>query len=265
MTTPQPLVFCRLHPGAAAAAPSGRRVAWVAALALLLTPWLSACSTLDVPRAQAYPASDQQKARAVHHWDLLAHDVASRIATGPTAAALPAGQAYHLEAVSTSPFHQAFSALLLTRLVNQGLSLSTQPADGERAHAVIRFDVQVVQHGSGVFNSSQAPATLLAAGLSVVRNWELHPPTGAGALAAGLAVGALADVSRTALSGTAAGGPTRTEVLVSSTVLHGHRIVTRTSDVYYIDADDTALFLPPPPPPPPPPAAPVKQWRVIGS
>lgn len=265
MTAPQPPVLCRPAPRRGAPSFTGRGAVWAAGVALLLGPWLSACTTLDVPRAQAYPASDQQKARAVHHWDLLAHDVASRIATGPTAAALPAGQSYHLEAVSTSPFHQAFSALFLTRLVNQGLSLSTQPADGERPHAVIRFDVQVVQHGSGVFNGSQAPATVLAAGLAVVRNWERHPPAGAGALAAGLAVGALADVSRNALSGTAAGGPTRTEVLVSSTVLHGHRIVTRTSDVYYIDADDTALFLPPPPPPPPPPAAPVKQWKVIGS
>lgn len=238
-----------------------RPVVW----ALALLPWLSACGTLDVPRAQAYPASDQQKARAVHHWDLLAHDVANRIATGPTAAALPSGQAYYLEAATASPFHQAFSALLLTRLVNQGLTLSAQPAEGDRPHAVIRFDVQVVQHGSRVSNSSLAPATLLAAGLSVVRNWEMHPPAGAGALAAALATGALVDVSRHTLSGSAAGGPSRTELLVSSTVLMGQRIVTRTSDIYYIDADDTALFMPPPPPPPPPPAAPVKQWKVMGS
>jgi hypothetical protein len=47
------------------------RAALLAAAALL-----AGCGTLDVPRADNYPATGQKKARAVHHWDVLAGDVA---------------------------------------------------------------------------------------------------------------------------------------------------------------------------------------------
>ena len=50
---------------------------WATAAAVLL---VSGCSTLDVPRADNYSATGQKKARAVHHWDVLADDVAGRIA-----------------------------------------------------------------------------------------------------------------------------------------------------------------------------------------
>lgn len=49
-----------------------------ALLALLLLA--AGCSTLDVPRADNYAASGQKKVRAVHHWDVLADDVAARVA-----------------------------------------------------------------------------------------------------------------------------------------------------------------------------------------
>lgn len=76
------------------------------------------CTTLDVPRAENYPATDQLKARAVHHWNVLADDVAMRISASALPAAPDASGAYHLEASTVSPFHRAFSSLLLTRLVN---------------------------------------------------------------------------------------------------------------------------------------------------
>ena len=47
---------------------------------LLASTLLAGCGTLDVPRADNYPATGQKKARAVHHWDVLAGDVAARVA-----------------------------------------------------------------------------------------------------------------------------------------------------------------------------------------
>jgi hypothetical protein len=67
------------------------------------------------------------------------------------------------------------------------------------------------------------------------------------------------------LWGTASGGPTRTELLVSTSLEMGQRFVTRTSDIYYIEPEDAKLFMQPPPPPPPPPPAPTKNWKVVGS
>ena len=45
---------------------------------LVAAALLAGCGTLDVPRADNYPATGQKKARAVHHWDVLAGDVAGR-------------------------------------------------------------------------------------------------------------------------------------------------------------------------------------------
>ena len=222
---------------------------------------LSACTHTDIPRAQRHPVSDQLKARAVHHWNLLADDVAGRIAASALPAASAASGVYHLQASSVTPFHKAFSSLLLTRLVHKGVPMATVPADGDQEHARIRFDVQVVEHTGAAFNTPQFPLTILATGLSVLRGMYLYPPTELGGAVMGLAGAMLVDQSQRVMNGSAAGGPTRTELLVSTTVVQGQRIVARTSDVYYIDADDARLFTEPPPPPPP---TPTKLWKVTG-
>ena len=41
------------------------------------------------------------------------------------------------------------------------------------------------------------------------------------------------------------------------------RLAATTADIYYIEAEDSALYLPLPEPPPPPPPAPVKTWTVV--
>ena len=70
------------------------RVFATAALAVLL----GGCSSLDVPRADNYPATDQKKARAVHHWDVLADDVAEELHLPPELpGAPPAGSPVALD------------------------------------------------------------------------------------------------------------------------------------------------------------------------
>jgi hypothetical protein len=228
---------------------------------------LGGCTHLNVPTADAYPASSQHKARAVHHWDLLAEDVATRIA----AKAKDGGmftQVFHLVPAERTPFNRAFGDLLLTRLVNQGMVIASAPNPGHDAGAYIRYDAQVVAHGSSRRNSTELPITSLAVGVAVLRDSWLHIPSTASGVLAGVSAGLVADVSSRVMSGSASGGPTRTELLVSTSMELGQRFVTRTSDIYYIEPDDVGLFVPPPPPPPPPPPeppAPVKNWRVVGS
>lgn len=219
------------------------------------------CSNLNIPQAENYPASTQQKAKAVHHWNVLADDVANRIATRATGASV---EAFHLSPSSPSTFNKAFYDLLLTRLVDKGVPMSNAAQLGDTAAAQIRFDVQVVQHRSMAFNMPPLPMTTLAVGLAVLRNIWLNPPTEAAGAAMGIASGAFADFTGNHMMGKATGGPTRTELLVSTSVEHEHRIVARTSDIYYIEAEDAVLFTPPPPPPAPP-TAPTRNWKVIGS
>lgn len=229
--------------------------------------WLGAlagCSTLNVPRAEAYPASGQHKARAVQHWDLLADDVAARIAAKVAGEGMEK-TAFHILPTTHTAFNRAFADLLLTRLVNRGLIIATVPNPDNNAGAFIRFDTQVVEHAAAGYNWPELPLTTLAAGLAVLRDSWMHVPSTASGVATGLAMGVAGDVSGRMLSGTASGGPTRTELLVSASLELGQRYLGRTSDIYYIDPDDVRLFVPPPPPPPPPPLAPVKNWKVVGS
>ena len=68
------------------------------------------CSTLDVPRADNYPATGQKKARAMHHWDVLADDVAQRVAE--KIAAWPQGEEpIYVSVPDQSSFNQSFLKL----------------------------------------------------------------------------------------------------------------------------------------------------------
>ena len=232
-----------------------RTAPWLALLAAAMLA--GGCSTLDVPRADNYSATGQKKARAVHHWDVLADDVAGRIA-GKISDWPPGEYPIYIVPATESSFNQGFRKLLITRLLDRGLYLSTEPTE-----VVLTFDTQVVRHPAPVFNKVQMPFTALAAGVAVARDavTYVHSPL---AVAVGsLAVGALLDVNRLATDGAAAGGPTRTEVLITTSLEGGSRYLARTADVYYIAPDDATLYLEPPPPPPPPPPTPIKIWRVV--
>lgn len=218
---------------------------------------LSGCSSLDVPRADNYPASDQKKARAVHHWDVLADDVAARIAQKTRE--WPAG-AYpiHVATMGDATFSQGFRKLLITRLLDRGVTLSTQPTDVR-----LVVETQVVQHPARErsLNRAPLPATRLALGVAVVRDL-VHVPPSSTSIAAGLGgMAVLADATSFFTEGAAAGGPTRTEVLITTSVENEDRYLARTADVYYIEDADAALYqvkdVPPPPAPPP-----LKSWRV---
>src|SRR5690606_21300444 len=94
---------------------------FVARLGLLGLSLLAAgCSTLDVPRADNFPASGQKQVRAVHHWDVLAADVAARIAD--KISQWPATE--HPIYLSQSPagsFNQGFRKLLIAQLLDRGV------------------------------------------------------------------------------------------------------------------------------------------------
>ena len=212
------------------------------------------CSTLDVPRADNYPGTDQKKARAVHHWDVLADDVAARIAG--KISDWPVGEhPIHVSAASDSSFNQGFRKLLVVRLLDRGVVLSTNPAAVELA-----VETQLVQHEAAVQNRIDLPWTRLAAGIAVARDWTVHAQGAASGIAGGLALGLAMDAAQRSTDGAAAGGPTRTEVLITTALKSGDRYLAGSADVYYIERDDAVLYQAPLPLAP---LAPVKTWKVV--
>ena len=249
----QPLISTSSLPAPRASHRRARAV--TLALAALLA---AGCSSLDVPRADNYPASDQKKARAVHHWDVLADDVAGRIA-GKIAAWPPGEHPIHVaSAPGDSSFGNGFHKLLVTRLLDRGVTLSTQPAA-----VTLHVETQLVQHEAPVANRAPMPFTRLALGVGVARDWYLHSQSTASMLGGVTALGAVADLTRYAVDGPAAGGPTRTEVLITTSLESGDRYLARTADVYYVEHDDAVLYQARLPEPPPAPPVPVKTWQVV--
>lgn len=231
--------------------------------ALLAAVLLAGCGTLDVPRADNYPATGQKKARAVHHWDVLAGDVAARVAE--KIAAWPEGEyPIHVTVPDNASFNQGFLKLLKVHLLNRGVVVSTVPTAVE-----LEVQTQLVQHPEAVPRNLPVPmtGTILGTGVGVLRDWTVHysdrtllPGV---ATAIGVGAGVALDMAQLYTQGAAAGGPTRTEVLVTTTLKTRDRYLAGSADMYYIERADAMLYQPELPPPPPPPPTPVKTWRVV--
>ncbi|RYF69134.1 MAG: hypothetical protein EOO29_33950 [Comamonadaceae bacterium] len=229
---------------------------------LAATMLLAGCGTLDVPRADNYPATGQKKARAVHHWDVLAGDVAGRVAD--KIASWPEGEyPIHVRVADNSSFNQGFLKLLKVHLLNRGVAVSAVPTAVE-----LEVQTQLVQHESASPRGFPVPmaGTVLGTGVGVWRDWTVHyagrnllPGV---ATALGVGAGVALDMAHLYTQGAAAGGPTRTEVLITSTLKSQDRYLAGTADLYYIERADAVLYLPELPPVAPAPT-PVKTWRVV--
>ena len=194
------------------------------ALALLLAATGCATAPPDVPLDVAHAPSMQKSARAVHHWDVLAADVAAHVAD--RLREWPQGR--HLVHVAAPPhasgFDKGFRELLVTQLVERGIAVGTEPA-GVRLQVI----TQLVQHHADAPPTGGLP---LAEGVWVQR----------GAAGAGPAV--------------EQGHPMRTEILVVTSLESEGRMLVRTSDVYSIAQADAPLYQARMP-------APAKTWRVV--
>lgn len=205
----------------------------------------------QVPVAETYPVSYQKKAKAAHHWDVLASDVVSQTEASLEKVNYLDGRAlYVMPPREKTVFNQAFGNFLTTQLVNRGLPVTPNPAGA----VTVQYETQVVQHHSDRPNYAPGTLTALTAGVLVARDIALHASTGS-QIAGGMALVALSDVGL----GHLAGGPTKTEVIVTTSITADDRFVMRKSDIYYLEDVDADLFMVPQPAP-----SPVKRWRVVG-
>lgn len=222
---------------------------------LAAATWMGGCTVvpLDIPYAENHPPSGQKRAQAVHHWDVLADDVAQRIAQ--KIGDWPAGKhpIYIPPAADPSGFNEGFRKLLITRLVNRGITLSTQPVPTELA-----FDAQLVQHHTG------GPFTQLSPHVAVFRDWNMHPEASALATTpynsyGGATYGTATYTGANYVGQGYWGEPGRAEILVTTSLESNQRYLARTADIYYVDTPDVSLYRTGPLPAP----TPLKTWRVV--
>ncbi|WP_311230885.1 MULTISPECIES: hypothetical protein [unclassified Acidovorax] len=185
----------------------------------------------DVPAPAVHALSTQKTARAAHHWDVLATDVAAQVAD--RLREWPAGE--HPIHVALSPddsgFGRGFKQLVVTRLVERGLAVSTDAGPLQ-----LQIATQLVQHHAGAAPTSNGP--WVADGVRTDRSPVVPTPD--------IAAGAL-----------------RTEVLVTTSLEREQRILVRTSDVVSIAQDDAALYQARVIQPAAAPVPIMRTWRVV--
>lgn len=236
---------------------------------LLGAALLASGCAVDLPSPERHAASTQRTWRAVHHWDVLAEDMAARVAE-KTADWPPGEHPIYVVMPGETRFGQGFRKLLIPRLLNHGVTVSMEPSTP--VHLVI--ETQVLQHMAA--GSSVLSGIPLAAGVSVSRDGAHSHGAD---LYAQAAERPMADVETAGTEGRLRrlpiladrppvvyprlATPERSEVLVSASLESGGRYLAGTANVYSLAHDDAALYLAAEPYPLRAPPSLAKTWRVV--
>jgi len=167
-----------------------------------------------------------------NNWELVSRDVAAQ-----TQAALPRSTGVHVAAPhNSSVFDFAFREFLVSELVKNGATILQQPSpDGVE----VTYNAQVIRHnGAGPHFISSAPI-MLAEDVAAAHN-VAHPHIDGNYLSAQ----GLMDVTEDVAS-IQSGGGASTEVLLTTIISQDGKVLSRTTDVYYLKNTDTPLFLRP--------------------
>lgn len=202
---------------------------------------LAGCNSAPIPLAKNFELTSQPKVRSAGHWELLSRDVVAqtratleRVGYGmetPVHVAFP---------LHPSPFDLAFRDFLITELVQGGALVQRDPG----AALEVSYHTQLVRHNSDRPHFIPGQYTMIAAGLMAAYGLR-HEHIDAQLLGA-LGLTVAADYA----SSVASGGPTNTEMVLTTTVTRAGQYVARKTDVYYLENADAPLFLGRMPPPP---------------
>jgi hypothetical protein len=208
------------------------RILLVLISAMLL---MTGCAS-QLPIPVNHAISTQKKARAAHHWDVLADDISmqTQIAAYGKDSAIKDKPIYVREAKEATPFNKAFRNFLITRMVNRGMAVNDHMVGGT---VEITYDTQIVRHSSNRYTHIPGTVTALTSGL-----WVIHgmlESAEAVAIPLSLGVSALADWGL----GHYAGGATHTELIVTTSIITDNQYRLRKSSIYYIEEEDSDLFV----------------------
>lgn len=189
-----------------------------------------------IPLAENFELTSQPKVRSAGHWELVSNDVvAQTLGSLDKAGAAPGTPLYVALPPNPSAFDLAFRDFLITKMVQSGATVLQDP--GQTLN--VTYTTQVVRHNSPRPHFIPGQFTMIAAG--VMAAYGLRHEHLDAQLLGGLGLTALADYGASINSG----GPTNTEMILTTTVSRGGQYLTRKTDVYYLENADTPLFLRP--------------------
>lgn len=199
-----------------------------------------------VPVAEHFPLSQQRVARTAQHWDVVAADVVAQTATAlHSHPALKGRPVVVGNGFRQTPFNVAFRNFLTNHLVNSGAAVNVCRVGSvvqggfiaDPAEVQVTYEVQHIQHATAPYYRPGL-LTALTAGVVVGRAIAVSHFDGTEASLLALGLAGLADVG---LGHSAR--PTRTELIITTTIADQNRFIMRRSDIYYVPEGDTALFV----------------------
>ncbi|MEC5214012.1 hypothetical protein RCH06_002567 [Polaromonas sp. CG_9.5] len=189
---------------------------------------LAGCAMSPIPTAENFQLTTQKKVRSAGHWSLLSRDVIEQMLASLERSGATRENAIHVAMpAGPSDFDRAFHEFLITELVQRNWQVLTS---ANSSALTLSYQTQIVRHNSQRPHFVPGLFTAITAGLYVLHN--ASPAGAALAVAGGLDVGA----------SVSSGGPTHTELVLTTTVTGAGRYVSRKTDVYYVEESDTSLF-----------------------
>lgn len=208
----------------------------LAVLAGAVATMVGCASRAPIPLAENFELTVQPKVRSAGHWELVSRDVVGQtLATLDKAGVAPGTQLHVALPASPSSFDLAFRDFLITKLVQSGAPVQQMP--GQTLD--VTYHTQLVRHNSERPHFIPGQFTMIAAGLMAAYGLR-HEHLDAQLLAT-LGLTAAADYGASVNSG----GPTNTEMILTTTVARGGQFIARKTDVYYLENADTPLFMRP--------------------
>lgn len=198
------------------------------------TVMLTGCANkAPIPLAENFELTSQPKVRSAGHWELVSRDVVAQT-LGTLNKAGAAGAPLHVALPpNPSAFDYAFRDFLITEFVQSGTPVLHAP--GQTLD--VTYQAQVVRHNSDRPRFIPGVFTMLATGVAAAYGLRHeHIDT---QIAAGLGLAIAADYANSINSG----GPTNTEMILTTTVSRGGQYIARKTDVYYLENADTPLFM----------------------
>lgn len=204
-------------------------MAAAASAALVLT----GCANAPIPVAENFKYTSQLKVRSAGHWELVSQDVVGQTLASLQKIGAAGAPLYIGLPPNPSSFEYAFRDFLITQFVQNGTPVMQAP--GETLD--VTYQAQVVRHNSERPHFIPGIITMLASGVAVgygLRHEHIDMQ-----ILAGLGLAAGLDYANSINSG----GPTNTEMILTTTVARAGQFVARKTDVYYLENADTPLFM----------------------
>jgi len=192
---------------------------------------LVGCASSPIPVSANFPLTVEPKVRSAGHWGLLSNDVVKQTLESLGKLGV-SGNLYVALPANATAFDKAFQNFLITDLVKSGRVVQQFPDQALE----ISYQTQVVRHNS--FRPHFVPGrfTMITAGLYAAYGLGYNPV--GDKMAGGLAAAIGADY----IASESSGGPTATELILTTTIASGGRYLVRKTDVYYVEEADTTLM-----------------------